>query len=97
MELMLRVQHASAPTFSREPRIPHRRLRARWLWGRKTSMTHSDTLTSDTRSTISVDGLEVEVFTTEEEAQATFATVPSYVEQQAAAFVAQTVREAGTC
>jgi hypothetical protein len=53
-------------------------------------MTHSDTLTSETRPTISVDGLEVEVFATEEEAQAAFAAVPSYVEQQAAAFVAAT-------
>jgi hypothetical protein len=60
-------------------------------------MTHSDTLTSETRPIISVDGLEVEVFTTEEEAQATFATVPSYVEQQAAACAAQTVRGASTC
>jgi hypothetical protein len=60
-------------------------------------MTHSDTLTSETRPTISVDGLEVEVFATEEEAQAAFATVPSYVEQQAAAYVAQTVRGASTC
>jgi hypothetical protein len=51
-------------------------------------MTHSDTLTSDTRPTISVDGLEVEVFMTEEEAQAAFETAPSNVEQQAAAFVA---------
>ena len=53
-------------------------------------MTHADTLTSETRPTISVDGLEVEVFLTEEEAQAAFATVPSHVEQQAAAFVAAT-------
>ena len=60
-------------------------------------MTHCDTLTSETRPTISVDGLEVEVFATEEEAQAAFATVPSYVEQQAAAYVAHTVRGASTC
>jgi hypothetical protein len=53
-------------------------------------MSHSDTLTSDTRPTTSVDGLEVEVFTTEEEAQAAFATVLSHVEQQAVAFVAAT-------
>jgi exopolyphosphatase/pppGpp-phosphohydrolase len=53
-------------------------------------MTHSDTLTSETRPTTSVDGLEVEVLTTEEEAQAAFAAVPSHVEQQAAAFVAAT-------
>ncbi len=60
-------------------------------------MTHSDALTSETRPTISVDGLEVEVFLTEEEAQAAFATVPSNVEQQAAACAAQTVRGASTC
>jgi len=77
--------------------MPRRRLRARWLWGRETNMTHCDTLTSETRPTISVDGLEVEVFATEEEAQAAFATVPSNVEQQAAACVAQTVRGASTC
>ena len=53
-------------------------------------MTHSHTLTSDTQSTTSVDGLEVEVFLAEEEAQAAFVTVPSHVEQQAAAFVAAT-------
>jgi hypothetical protein len=60
-------------------------------------MTHADTLTSETRPTMIADGLEVEVFATEEEAQAAFATVPSYVEQQAAASVAQTVRGARTC
>ena len=60
-------------------------------------MTHADTLTSETRPTISVHGLEVEFFATEEEAQAAFATVPSYVEQQAAACVSQTVRGASTC
>jgi len=60
-------------------------------------MTHCDTLTSETRPTMIVDGLEVEVFMTEEEAQAAFATVLSYVEQQAAACVAQTVRGASTC
>jgi len=60
-------------------------------------MTHSNTLISETRPTISVDGLEVEVFATEEEAQAAFATVPSYGEQQLAACVAQTVRGASTC
>lgn len=49
-----------------------------------------NTLTSETRSTTSVDGLEVEVFATEEEALAAFAAVPSYVLRQAAAFVAQT-------
>jgi hypothetical protein len=53
-------------------------------------MTHSHTLISDTRSTMSVDGLVVEVFPTEEEAQAAFATVLSHVEQQAAACVAAT-------
>jgi hypothetical protein len=53
-------------------------------------MTHSDALTSETRPTTSVDGLVVEVFTTEEEAALAFATVPSHVEQQAAAFVAAT-------
>ena len=53
-------------------------------------MTHADTLTSETRPTISVDGLKVEVFATEEEAQAAFAAVPSYVEQQVAASVAAT-------
>jgi hypothetical protein len=53
-------------------------------------MTHADTLTSETRPTISVDGLEVEVFATEEEAALAFETVPSYVEQKAAAFVAAT-------
>ena len=52
-------------------------------------MTHADTLTSDTRPTMNVDGLEVEVFATEEEALA-FATVPSFVEQPVAAFVAAT-------
>ena len=53
-------------------------------------MTHADTLTSETRPTISVDGLEVEVFATEEEAALAFETVPSYVEQQVAAFVTAT-------
>jgi hypothetical protein len=53
-------------------------------------MTQANTLTSETRPTTSVDGLEVDVFATEEEAQAAFAAVPSYVERQAAAFVAQT-------
>jgi hypothetical protein len=53
-------------------------------------MTPSDALTLETRSTMRVDGLEVEVFATEEEARAAFDTVPSYVEQQAAAFVAAT-------
>ena len=53
-------------------------------------MTHADTLTSDTRPTTSVDGLVVEVFTTEEEAAIAFDTVPSHVEQQAATFVAAT-------
>lgn len=53
-------------------------------------MTHADTLTSETRPTISVDGLEVEVFATEEEAALAFETVPSYVEQQADTFVAAT-------
>ena len=53
-------------------------------------MTHADTLTSDTRPTMNVDGLEVEVFATEEEAQAAFATVPFHVEQQDTAFVAAT-------
>ena len=48
------------------------------------------TLTPGTRPTIIVDGLEVELFTTEAEALAAFAEVPSYVEQQAAAFVVQT-------
>jgi len=50
-------------------------------------MAHSDTLTSETRPTTLVDGLEVEVFTTEEEAASAFAAVPSYVGQQATAFV----------
>ncbi len=81
---------SDSTTFSREPVVPRRRLRARWLWGRETSTTHSDTLTSDTRPTTSVDGLAVEVFTTEEEAQVAFTAVPSYVAQQAAAFVAAT-------
>jgi hypothetical protein len=53
-------------------------------------MTPPNTLTSETRSTISVDGLEVEIFATEEEAASAFAAVPPYVEQQAAAFVAAT-------
>jgi hypothetical protein len=42
------------------------------------------------RPTTLDDGLEVEVFTTEDEAQASWNSVPSHVEQQAAAFVAQT-------
>jgi hypothetical protein len=53
-------------------------------------MTHTNTLTSETRSTTYVDGLEVEIFATEQEARAAFAAVPSYVECQAAAFVTQT-------
>jgi hypothetical protein len=53
-------------------------------------MTHIDTLTSETRPTTLVDGLEVEVFATEEEAASAFAAVPSYVEQQVAVFVTQT-------
>jgi hypothetical protein len=52
-------------------------------------MTH-DTLTSETRPTMLVDGLEVEIFATEEEAHAAFDAVPSFVSQQAAAFVTQT-------
>jgi len=55
-------------------------------------MTPVDTLTHGTRPTSIVDELEVELFATEEEALAAFATVPSYVEQQASAFVAQTAR-----
>jgi hypothetical protein len=42
------------------------------------------------RPTILDDGLEVEVFATEDEAQAAWNLVPSHVEHQAAAFVAQT-------
>jgi hypothetical protein len=53
-------------------------------------MTQVDTLTSETRPTIIDDGLEVEVFATEHEAASAFAAVPSYVERQAAAFVAAT-------
>jgi hypothetical protein len=53
-------------------------------------MTQTDTLTSRAQPTTCVDGLEVEVFTTEEEAASVFAAVPSSVEQQAAAFVAHT-------
>ena len=53
-------------------------------------MTPPNTLTSETRPTISVDGLEVEIFATEEEAASAFAAVPNYVEQQAAMFVAAT-------
>ena len=49
-----------------------------------------DPLAHGTLSTTRVDGLEVELFTTVEEALVAFATVPSYVEQQTAAFVAQT-------
>jgi hypothetical protein len=52
-------------------------------------MTH-DTLTSETRPTTLVDDLEVEVFATEYEAASAWNSVPSYVEQQAAAFVAAT-------
>ena len=47
-----------------------------------------DPLTRQTRPMQIVDGLQVEVFTSEEEAVAAFAAVPSYVEQQAAAFAA---------
>ena len=53
-------------------------------------MTPVATLTHGTHPTIIVDGLEVELFATEAEALAAFAAVPSSVEQQAAAFVAQT-------
>ena len=59
-------------------------------------MTHVSTLTSETRPTTLVDGLEVEIFATEEEAHAAFDAVPSYVEQQAAAFVAHTITVAST-
>ncbi len=52
-------------------------------------MTNPDTLTRETRPTITVDGLEVEAFATEEEAQAAWNIVPSYLESQAAVFVAQ--------
>ena len=55
-----------------------------------------DTLTTQVRSTTVVDGLEVELFATEVEALAAFATVPSYVEQQTTAFVAQTAHLAST-
>jgi hypothetical protein len=53
-------------------------------------MTPADTLTMRTRPTIIVDGLEVEVFATEHEAASAWNAVPSYVERQAAAFVAAT-------
>ena len=46
-------------------------------------MTQANTLTSETRPTTSVDGLEVDIFATEQEAQA-------------AAFVAQTAHIAST-
>lgn len=55
-----------------------------------THMISVDTLTPETRPMQVVDGLEVEVFATEEEAASAFAAVASYVEQQAAAFVTQT-------
>ena len=70
--------------------LPRRRMHACWLWGRETSMTHPDMLTTETRPTTNVDGLEVEVFATEQEAASAFAAVPSYVERQAAAFVVAT-------
>ena len=53
-------------------------------------MIHANTLTTEARSTMLIDSLEVEVFATEQEARAAFAAVPSYVECQAAAFVTQT-------
>ena len=53
-------------------------------------MTHADTLTREARPTTTVDGLEVEVFASEEEAHSACNAVPSFVEQQAAAFVAHT-------
>lgn len=56
-------------------------------------MTHFASLTTEARSTTIVDGLEVELFATEEEALAAFAAVPSYVEQQAAAFAAVSGKE----
>ena len=59
-------------------------------------MTQPNTLTSETRPTIIDDGLEVEIFATEHEAASAFAAVPSYVERQAAAFVAQTTPIAST-
>ena len=51
-------------------------------------MIQTDTLTQQTRPTQVVDGLQVESFASEAEARAAFAAVPSYVEQQAAAFAA---------
>ncbi len=56
-------------------------------------MTPVDILTNEACPTIMVDGLEVEVFATEAEALAAFALVPSYVEQQAAAFAAESGKE----
>jgi len=47
-------------------------------------MTPANTLTHETRPTTLVDGLEVEVFATEEEAVAAWNSVPSYVERQGA-------------
>lgn len=45
-----------------------------------------DPLTHEARPMQIVDGLQVEMFASEDEARAAFAVVPSYVEQQAAAF-----------
>ena len=59
-------------------------------------MTQANTLTSETRPTTLVDGLAVEIFATEQEAQAAWNSVPSYVERQAAAFVAQTAHIVST-
>ena len=70
--------------------LPCRRMQVRWLWGRETRMTHADILTRETRPTTLIDGLEVEIFATEEEAASAWNSVPSYGEHQAAAFVAQT-------
>ena len=56
-------------------------------------MTTIDILTHETRPAVLVDGLEVELFATEAEALAAFALVPSHVEQQAAAFVAEVRKE----
>lgn len=45
--------------------------------------------TKEVRPTVLDDGLAVEVFATEDEAQAAWNAVPSYAERQLAAFVAQ--------
>jgi hypothetical protein len=60
-------------------------------------MTITDTSPTEIRPTITIDGLEVEAFETEEEAQACWNAIPSLVAHNAAAFVAATTHIVSEC